>query len=315
MVGRKDWQNMMKAETPQLRARAGHVIISLLWIGGRPDWRPAAQSGCCCCCSADWSPSEGHTHTPVSSRRSRFTARSESLITGCSWTADTGIWVATGGREVRKTCGREPGRQKTNGNILTLMRHTWSTHTNQGHVTGRGQKGERCWGRWGCRRPVTALEWHTWLCPQDTSCDPQLWMRRTTKRRRQWRQEDWLQRRREEPIRTAKGCKYNRLVVKRWSHSDLRRWKSKLTQSSETNPCSGTALTCGGGGAVGVWSDLIGGRLLAAGLNLEGLELLRNSTSCRTHRLLQTRISSRQSKGSTFVRCAAATKRTGKKRL
>lgn len=149
------------------------------------------------------------THTPVSSRRSRFTARSESLITGCSWTADTGIWVATGGREVRKTCGREPGRQKTNGNILTLMRHTWSTHTNQGHVTGRGQKGERCWGRWGCRRPVTALEWHTWLCPQDTSCDPQLWMRRTTKRRRQWRQEDWLQRRREEPIRTAKGCKYN----------------------------------------------------------------------------------------------------------
>lgn len=64
MEGSKDWEKVRRAEKPQLRlcARASHVIISPLWIGGRPDWRPAAQSGCCCCCcSAGWSPSEGHT--------------------------------------------------------------------------------------------------------------------------------------------------------------------------------------------------------------------------------------------------------------
>lgn len=39
-----------------------------------------------------------------------------------------------------------------------------------------------------------------------------------------------------------------------------------------------------------VQSALIGGHLLAAGLNLEGLELLRNPTSWRTHRLVQTKV-------------------------
>lgn len=31
--------------------------------------------------------------------------------TGCSWTAETGIWAVTGGREVRKTWGREAERR------------------------------------------------------------------------------------------------------------------------------------------------------------------------------------------------------------